>query len=120
MGEGEPMGQEALKQEIVGGLRAAMTGWKNGIPKEVLYSTSPNSKYKVRKAWFALVAGNLADIIRNVLNEELQIPEELCAEVFAYHEALVNDTEFKDRLTTQEDIDKAEVIINKILVEFEK
>lgn len=90
--------------------------WKNGVPNDVLHSTSPDAKYKVRKAWFDLVVGVLDDVQSATFDGLLKISSTLIDEIEEYEASITTD-EFSSRLTTAEDIKQAEAIIDKVAVE---
>jgi hypothetical protein len=119
-GDSEPVGQEVLKQKIIDGLQSVLHDWKDGIPDVVLSSVSPDVQYKVRKAWFQMVCYNLSDVLLCVWRKELHISEVLFDDIFAYYIAITQDSEFVARLTTQEDIDKAVVMVKRVVAELEK
>ena len=102
-------------------LRRLKTDWKDGIPDEIKHSTSPDSGWKVQGAWFQVVGGEMAHIIRRQHGGEVLISQELFDEISSYHDLLTGDEcPVKQGLTRQEDIDKAEAMIDKLLAELEK
>jgi hypothetical protein len=117
-----PRPQEFIKQEITEGLRRLKTDYKDGIPDEIKHSVSKDTGWKVQRGvWFQVVSGRLIDIVRKSLAGEVSIPKELFDEILAYHKKLTSDDNpLKHRLTTQEDIDEAEIVIDKAIAELEK
>ena len=83
--------------------------YKPGIPRKELSGTSPDNKFRIRKNYFQILTGFLQLL-------SLYIPHK--------NEALKNDIqdfvsffcqdEFRNRMTTQEDLDKAKIIVEKI------
>lgn len=122
--EREPSLQETPKQKIASELRRLKTEWRGEIPNKIIHSIPteeyPDTKFKVRKAWFQVVGSVLADIIRSSYGGEALISQGLLNEVIAYHKTLTTPSEFHQRPTTQEDIDKAEAIMDKVIAELEK
>jgi len=41
--------------EIIDSLESLKKDWKDGVPEETIHSTSPDSKFKVRKAYFQII-----------------------------------------------------------------
>lgn len=119
--EREPS-QENPKQDLIVGLRRLKTDYKDGIPVEIKHSVSKDSGWKVQRGvWFQAVEGRLSDILRRQYGGEALISKDLFDEVLAYYWKLVSDDNpLKHRLTVQADIDEAEVIIDKLIVELEK
>jgi len=84
------------------------------IPAEVVHSSSPDNKFKARRGWFHLVAGHLKYGLEDgyikdpVLKEKVEDFLKWCVE-----------GDFKKggdaRLTTEEDIAKANEVINSVL-----
>lgn len=126
--EREPSLQESPKQKLIAELRRLKTEWRGGIPDETIHSTLigdqkekyPDTKFKVRKAWFHVVGSVLTRIIRSSYDGKALISQSLLNEVIAYHRTLTTPSEFHQQPTTQEDIDKAEAIMDKVIAELEK
>ena len=122
--EQEPSLQETPKQKIASELRRLKTECRGEIPDEIIHSIPtknyPDTKFKVRKAWFQVVSSVLANIIRSSYSDEALVSQDLLNEVIAYHKALTTPSAFHQQPTTQEDIDKAEAIMGKVIAELEK
>lgn len=118
--EARPNSPEIIKRELVTELKKLKTNYKDGIPKKIINSTSPDSGYKVQKFWFQDVVGRL----NNVIRKQFEIPTitlELIEEITNYTEKISNPKNgFTEKLTTQEDIDEAEAMIDKVVSFLEK
>lgn len=122
--EREPSLQETPKQKIASELRRLKTEWRSEIPDEIIHSIPtqkyPDTKFKVTKAWFQVVGSVLANIIRSSYSGEALVSQDLLNEVIAYRRTLTTFSAFHQRPTTQEDINKAEAIMDKVIAELEK
>jgi hypothetical protein len=112
--------QENPKKILIAELQKLKTDYKDGIPDEIKHSVSEDSGWKVQKGiWFQLVADKFFEIIRRQHGGEKIISEGLYNDILKYcNEFTKNkDNQFKERLTTQEDISKAEEFIDKVITE---
>ena len=86
--------------------------WKSEIPNQILSGASPDKKYKVRKNWFQGVIGDLEWGVLPLLSKEKhQVLIEDIRNFFSRY----TSAEFKSRLTTKEDIDTADSLIDSVI-----
>lgn len=119
---------EQLKQELKAELHRLKEDYKGGIPSEIIHSTSSDTKYKARRAWFQILVSAIGGLIRNFVvmkkykTGEPLISQGLFDELNAYIKKMTGDeSEFTNiLLTRQSDIDEADAMIEKILAELEK
>ena len=103
------LNKEAL--EIIGHLKRLKDAHKNDVPKEIIRGWNRDKlDYKVRKNWWV---GVMADIA-NLLEEDFIRDEKLIVSMKYFLKKYVNN-EFVDRLTTAEDIQEANQLIEKIV-----
>lgn len=102
-------------KKIIDGLCWFKDGWKSEIPVQTHPDIAPDLFYKVRKNWW----GGLAQQMEKVLSLLLMNPEK--------HASLIKEInnffsqfcciEFTNRFTTKEDIETAENLIDKVVLE---
>lgn len=118
--EQKPQTQENPKLKLIKDLQHLKIDFKDGIPEEIKHSTSKDSGWKVQKLWFVHVYTVLGDVLSTYYNDD-SFSQELFNELLGYYKKLTNDNNpFKNRNTTQEDIDEAESMIDKVIVELSK
>ncbi len=110
--EKPPSLQENPRQEFLSDLKHLRDNYKGGFPDEIKSSTSPDSQWKVRKAWFASVK-----ILFYRIRNKFTLPTELTDEIVGFEKRKIGD---ENNLTTQEDMDVADQIIGKVIMELEK
>ena len=115
--ESEQKSKEIINQQMITDLKHLRDDYSEDIPDEILHSPmeSPPPKYKVRKAWFTV----LVAMLDNLFRDNLIINVELNQKIQRYKKSVVN-FEFTNRLTTRNDIDEANSLINEIIAELEK
>jgi hypothetical protein len=87
--------------------------WEDKLPEEVVHSDNIKEKeYKGRKHWWQCVTLLLDDFA----NEQKTLSSNLEHEVNDFCKEYCS-SEFTRRLTTKEDIEKANKIVNKVLTE---
>jgi len=89
-------------------LRSLRDEWSDEIPEEVFDSRS-GKKFKVRKAWF----GGVYNVITAGI--KMGFVDETSRELYDDFRRLANETGFRDRLTTREDINRANSIIDSVM-----
>jgi hypothetical protein len=87
--------------------------WCEEVPDQMLHSAG-NLKYKVRSSWFTRIIW-LADQAA-----EYGLIEGESLEQYESFSAHVNETEFKNRRTTKEDIKKGNAFLDLLIADFEK
>ena len=92
--------------------------FKNGIPEEIIHSDSPDAGWKVQKAWFTDVSFDLQELVRDCKKGKIIIDPKLAEEIMEYNRKICTP-EFQGRLTTQNDIDEAESMIDKVTKELQ-
>ena len=102
------------KEYLIQKLEHLRDDFRDEIPSEVVHSSSPDNKFKARRGWFNLVAGHLSYSLEDghikdpALKEKVEGFLKWCLE-----------GEFKEggeeRMTTQEDIEKANEVISSVL-----
>lgn len=114
--------KEALKHNLLARIVILQTNFKGGIPEEEKHSTSPDSGWKVQKGvWFQQVTNVVGKVMAKIHDGVLNLSNDFFEEIKEYYDDITaDDTGFKSRLTTQDDIDKAEAILDKIKTELEK
>jgi len=119
--ENEPF-LKAVKQDLILKLTQLKTDYKNGVPNKIIRSTSPDNNWKVRVGgWFQTVALRFENILDRQDNGENLLSEEMFDELFAYWTKLTADQGgFKQRDITQDDIDRTEAMIDKVIAELGK
>lgn len=85
--------------------------WKSDVPSQILNGASKEKNYKVRKNWWAGLACDL-DYLSPIL--ERLGNTDLIADISQFQSFLSN-SDFGNRLTTKEDIELADKLIEKIL-----
>lgn len=126
--EHEPSSRETPKEEIVSDLRHLKTDWRDDIPDDIIHSSltgtqvdiHPDTKFKVRKAWFHILGDILRKVIKSSFINKNYISEKLKIEVITYYKELTKASEFHRRRTTREDINRAEAIMDKVIKELEE
>jgi hypothetical protein len=97
--------------ETVEHLRWLHEEFSDEIPKEILSGHSPNRAYKVRGNWWA---GVIADL--DEMRHEEQIPLELSEEIDAFIAHYTSDEFHYQPLTLKDDIDRANSLIGRLLL----
>jgi hypothetical protein len=108
---GEPKIENEGKADIVANLQMLRNEWSDEIPKEILQGDQGENppQYKVRKNWWhGLISCISYAVARDML------PQDISKDVSEFIREFASDN-FRDRLTTAEDITKANVLIDKIL-----
>lgn len=88
--------------------------YKDEAPAEMVHSTSVDNKFKVRKGWWAGIVLSF-----RLLVEDNLLPKEMCREIDCLCKKYCDDS-FRERMTTEEDIDEANVLLEKIVNELNK
>ena len=103
---------EGPNEKIILRLRHFKDDYSDEIPETILHSTSSNPPplYKVRKAWFQ----SLSSTFNQVKRAKITIDTTLTGKIRAF-QAMIHDLAFKQRLTTKEDIDQANEIIDELI-----
>lgn len=84
--------------------------WNEEIPKEILRSNGKKgAKYKCRGAWFTVITSSVESCIDLGLLSDNS--KKLYERLYEYLEK----TKFGDRLTTPEDIEKADKLLNSAI-----
>lgn len=98
--------------EVITRLRWAKDAWKSEIPSEILSGASPDKMYKVRKNWWVVLLSHLQFYCLPLLSDHTHraLKEKIHAFLKKYQ-----CKEFVKRLTTKEDIDTAESLIDDVL-----
>ncbi|MFA6271618.1 MAG: hypothetical protein WC693_00725 [Patescibacteria group bacterium] len=99
---------EALNQ-----LRYLKDAYKPEIPDEILCGVSPDKNYKVRKNWWAGLFVMLDQRILPLLSGGNY--EELTNTIKQFEQDY-GDEKFKNRLTTEDDIERADSLIKEIIL----
>lgn len=111
---------EKILENCIENLGKLKTGWKDGIPDEIKHSTSKDCGWKVQKgSWFQVASSTITQSIREHHFKRIILPNELFEELKRYNEVLTK-TMPKKELTKQEDINKMEAMIDKLLMELKK
>jgi hypothetical protein len=92
-------------------LRFLRDEYSDEIPTEIIHSTAKNNRFKVRKAWFAGLVGDLELVITDGLVTDRSIA--LMAEAFM--EKYTGEGFQHQVRTTKEDIELANNLINLII-----
>jgi hypothetical protein len=100
------------REKLLLELRHLRDDYSDEIPEQVINSVT-GQEYKVRNAWFGFVAGHLELGEINGL-----ISEELAEKARQFGDKYCTD-EFRDRLTTSEDIEEANALLNEAIDELE-
>lgn len=108
------MEEERKERDYLERLRKLKDEWSDEIPKKIIHGPSSDlKKFKVRRNWWQGVVGSLAMAL-----ERGQIPNpEVQEEVKEFLEHYTSEKFHKQPLTTAEDIEKANSIINLVLGE---
>jgi len=96
---------------LISELKRHKEEWKSEIPVEILSGLSSNKNYRVRKNWWLLEVGAFE-------NSLLELSPDTHFELIAEINDFISDftsSEFRDRLTTKEDIDRADLLSDKII-----
>lgn len=104
------------KMNLINHLRFLNDSFSSEVPENILHSTSPNNRFKVRKNWFQ---GLIADFEHAIEYLNPQKDSDLKNEINNF----LNDyakPEFTNRLTTSEDIRKADDLLNKVMSALEE
>ncbi|GEM_PF-1729108 len=96
---------EELQIRLNENIRMLRDAYSNEIPENIVHSTDENNKFKVRGAWWAALGGNLRVSLREGTITDPLVRSNI--ENFL-------DTP-KSEMTTKEDIDRANKIINIVL-----
>ena len=100
------------KAELLVELKKLRDDYSDEIPERVVSSVS-GPQYKVRNAWFGLVSGNLEmAVLRGLVSEDLAKKQEEFADQFC-------NPGFGERLTTKEDIEAANALLDEAIAELE-
>jgi len=83
------------------------------IPNEILHSPMGQPKYKVRKNWFQGVVADATNIVSSGYASEDS--KRQLKEFHEYYEV----SEMRSRLTTREDIDKANSLLSSLITDLE-
>jgi len=83
------------------------------IPTKILHSFDKDNKYKVKRGWFSGLNAHLENaLISGILTDEVAIEVN---KYFEWHDTKFCSKKDKDKITTQEDISKANEIISIVL-----
>ena len=104
--------KERIKKIIIERLYHFRNEWKSAIPEQIISGASPDIKYKVRKNWFQAVMGYLQRSVLYLLPPKKY--QTLIEEILNFVRDYGSD-EFKYRLTTREDIIRADFLIDKVI-----
>ena len=97
-------------------LRGLRDDWSDEIPEEIIHSDAPDSKFKVRASWFV---GVTADVFCALEEGEIKTPQGRAAAEQLITRFTSEEWANQD-LTTAEDIQEANRLIDIILTEEEK
>ncbi len=110
---------EAIRTKIIPMLER-LKMWSDEDPGKIVHSDTSQTRYKLQKGWFTAVTGGLAVILDYAKRGELDISEEIQADI----EACAKEFQSKDfglkAKTTREDINKVEKVVDEVLVELKK
>jgi hypothetical protein len=101
-----------LRRQAIEDLLILRDDYKNEIPREILHSTSSDNKYKVRKSWFQGLVAVAENRLMKGLIREPNLVKDIDAFIVRYTSP---DWAHPAVLTTKEDIEKADNLIDKIL-----
>lgn len=99
-------------EKIIGILEkiiAARKEYKPDIPAEKISGKSPDNKYRVRKNYFQIITLNLEFLCQFLPENYTPLIQEVKSTVKYFYQ-----DKFRDRFTTQEDLDKLDGIIKKV------
>ncbi len=101
-----------LRRQLTEHLVMMRDTFKDEIPVELVHSDSPDNKYKVRKNWFAGIVG----AFENAVTSGLVRNADLVTQINEFIDDHVEQARIgKPSLTTKEDIDRANLLINAVL-----
>ena len=112
--EQEPTIQSPEKadiKEIIESLRFLKEEFRDDIPKEIKHSFSSDRNWKVRKGWWQKVFGEFAKAVKYL---EQSKNEKLIEDVNNFFDSYGNGF-FTHRLTTVEDIQTANSLIDRVI-----
>jgi hypothetical protein len=100
------------RQKLLRELIRLRDEYSSEIPDKIVGSKDEQG-YKVRKAWFNFVSGNLElAMMQGLVSQELAQKTEQFAEKYC-------ESDFGERLTTKQDIYEADVLLNEAIEELE-
>jgi hypothetical protein len=101
------------REKTIENLLFMRDGCSDAIPGKILHSFDENNRFKVRRGWFSGLNAHLENaIVSDILPDE--VVDEI-KEYFEWHETSFCNKKDKQRLTTKEDIAKANNILNVVL-----
>jgi hypothetical protein len=109
---------EDVRDEFVAEFMDLRDSWNSQIPDEIKGSVGKDTRYKARNAWFELTGGLLDSFFR-IDVESFVVPEEIF-ELWTRFDTTFRNVEFSNRLTTCEDIDLADAMINEAIMLLEQ
>lgn len=105
-------GELSPRQKLLQELLRLRDEYSGEIPDRIVSSTDDQG-YKVRKGWFSLVTGNLElGMEQGLVSQKLVEKAEQFADKYCMGD-------FAARLTTKEDIDEADALLNEVIEELE-
>ncbi|MBU2595248.1 hypothetical protein KJ713_00215 [Patescibacteria group bacterium] len=100
------------RAELLAELKRLRQDYSDDIPQDAVSSVN-GAQRKISDAWFGLVSGNLEmAVLRGLFSEDLAKKQEEFADQFC-------NLEFSERLTTKEDIDTANTLLDEAIAELE-
>jgi len=104
------------KMSLTNHLRFLNDSFSSEIPEKILHSTSQDNRFKVRKNWFQ---GVIADFAHAIEYLNPQKDNDLKNEINNFLDQFTK-REFGNRLTTPEDIQSADDLLNKVISALEE
>ena len=103
------------KEYLVQKLEHLRDDFHDEIPAEVVHSSSPDNKFKAQRGWFHLVAGYLKSGLDDGYISDPTLKEKIEGFVEWCHEGEFKKMGYDETLTREEDIVKANDVINSTL-----
>lgn len=114
MVEKESFREENEKYDPVKHLKSMRFDYRDEVPEEIIHGDADVKNFKVRKNWWFGVILDLETLI----TMKKEVGQETLEKINAFQKKYTSQ-EFKDRLTTAEDISEANAFIDDILAQFD-
>jgi len=106
--------KDPLVERYLAFFRRLKNDWSNDIPKDIIHSTDENNKFKVRKAWFTVLVGQLQMFEEDYLkepNDDLALSNDVNDFIANYTS---RDFQLLERVGS-EDVDAGDNILDRVI-----
>lgn len=106
--------KDPLVERYLAFFRRLKNDWSNDIPKDIIHSTNENNKFKIRKAWFTVLVGQLQMFEEDYLkepNDDLALSNDVNDFIANYTS---KDFQLLERVGS-EDVDAGDNILDRVI-----